>query len=202
LPPASAPASPKDAPRTSARLAANASPTRSTIQATPTGWRRSHRSAGPNSSGSPTPAWGGEWAGSRLLGGGPRQGSGSSVRVFLDRRDLALESVISGVGFVWISLDSLVRIETYQWVMRENRGIFFSRRFCPWGQCGGINSRILCRICIVCRPQTGFARQREDHQLRRGTCWLYYRLFFLYQFIQSRCQPLPVSKDRIEQDHI
>ncbi len=38
----------------------NASPTRSTIQATPTGWRRSRRSAGPSSSGSPTPAWGGE----------------------------------------------------------------------------------------------------------------------------------------------
>ena len=46
--------------RPSARPAAAASPTRSTTQATPTGWRRSRRSAGPSSSGSPTPAWGGE----------------------------------------------------------------------------------------------------------------------------------------------
>ncbi len=47
----------------SAKLAAGASPTPSTAPATPTGWRRSPPDAGPNSSGSPTPAWGGERSG-------------------------------------------------------------------------------------------------------------------------------------------
>src|ERR1700733_11826779 len=35
------------------------------------------------------------------------------------------------VGFVWISLDSLVRIETYQWVTRDFRWKFFYSRFSP-----------------------------------------------------------------------
>ena len=39
--------------------------------ATPTGWRRSRRSAGPNSSGSPTPAWGGEAIWLDPVGGAP-----------------------------------------------------------------------------------------------------------------------------------
>jgi hypothetical protein len=29
------------------------------------------------------------------------------------------------VGFIWISLDSLARNETYQWVMRKNRAKVF-----------------------------------------------------------------------------
>jgi hypothetical protein len=35
---------------------------------------------------------------------------------------------IMGVGFPWISLDSLVRIETFQWVTRDKRWKSFSRR--------------------------------------------------------------------------
>src|SRR6185437_133328 len=34
-----------------------------------------------------------------------------------------------GVGFPWISLDSLVRIVTYQWVTRDKRDKIFSRGF-------------------------------------------------------------------------
>jgi hypothetical protein len=33
------------------------------------------------------------------------------------------------VGFPWISLDSLVRIETFQWVTRPEAGKLFSRAF-------------------------------------------------------------------------
>src|ERR1700722_7848141 len=35
------------------------------------------------------------------------------------------------VGFSWISLDSLVRIETYQWVTRHKPNTKISARFCP-----------------------------------------------------------------------
>jgi hypothetical protein len=38
---------------------------------------------------------------------------------------------IMGIGLSWISLDSLVRIETFQWVTRPKAGKFFSRRFSP-----------------------------------------------------------------------
>jgi hypothetical protein len=41
-----------------------------------------------------------------------------SVWIFLDRRNFAPESPKTRVGFPWISLDSLVRIETFQWVTR------------------------------------------------------------------------------------
>jgi hypothetical protein len=34
------------------------------------------------------------------------------------------------LGFAWISLDSLVRIETYQWVMRDKRWNNFLRGLC------------------------------------------------------------------------
>jgi hypothetical protein len=34
-----------------------------------------------------------------------------------------------GVVFAWISLDSLVRIETYQWVMRDKARKSFLCRF-------------------------------------------------------------------------
>jgi hypothetical protein len=33
------------------------------------------------------------------------------------------------VGFPWISLDSLVRIKTYQWVIEHKRAKIFSLRF-------------------------------------------------------------------------
>jgi hypothetical protein len=38
-----------------------------------------------------------------------------------------------GVGIPWISLDSLVRIETYQWVTGDKPRKNFSGRFCPLG---------------------------------------------------------------------
>ena len=33
---------------------------------------------------------------------------------------------IMPIGFSWISLDSLVRIETFQWVTRDSLGVIFS----------------------------------------------------------------------------
>jgi hypothetical protein len=35
------------------------------------------------------------------------------------------------VGIPWISLDSLVRIEIFQWVTRHSAERFFFTRFCP-----------------------------------------------------------------------
>jgi hypothetical protein len=37
-----------------------------------------------------------------------------------------------GVGFPWISLDSLVRNDRYQWVTRDFRPKFFPRAFVAW----------------------------------------------------------------------
>jgi hypothetical protein len=54
-----------------------------------------------------------------------------------------------GVGIPWISLDSLVRIETFQWVTRESRGKFLppafvvgkqaSKQLAQESACGGTN---------------------------------------------------------------
>ena len=60
------------------------------------------------------------------LGGGRR-----SIWDFLARGCFALKTQIKRVGFPWISLDSLVRIETYQCVTRDFRSKVFSCRFCP-----------------------------------------------------------------------
>jgi hypothetical protein len=49
-----------------------------------------------------------------LLGSG--RAAGRSIWVFLARSCFPLKTFIQGFGFPWISLDSLVRIETYQWV--------------------------------------------------------------------------------------
>jgi hypothetical protein len=49
-----------------------------------------------------------------------------SIWVFSARRRFAEKDPDYGVGFPWISLDSLVRIETYQWVTRDK-----SRRIFP-----------------------------------------------------------------------
>jgi hypothetical protein len=58
----------------------------------------------------------------RLLPGSRRRRwSDRSVWVFLDRGRFALKTSIFGVGFSWISLDSLVRIESFQWVTLDFR---------------------------------------------------------------------------------
>jgi hypothetical protein len=44
---------------------------------------------------------------------------GRSVWVFLADHLFPVKTLFSPIGFVWISLDSLVRIETFQWVIRE-----------------------------------------------------------------------------------
>jgi hypothetical protein len=51
------------------------------------------------------------------------------VWVFFVRTFFALETPDFGVGKAWISLDSLVRIVTYQWVTRDFRLKFFRRPF-------------------------------------------------------------------------
>jgi hypothetical protein len=52
-----------------------------------------------------------------------------SVWVFLVRAVSLRKPPIMRVGFPWISLDSLVRIETYQWVTRDFQQKFFPRAF-------------------------------------------------------------------------
>jgi hypothetical protein len=46
---------------------------------------------------------------------------------FLGSWLFGFEKPVLGVVFPWISLDSLVRIESYQWVTRENRRRIFLR---------------------------------------------------------------------------
>jgi hypothetical protein len=51
------------------------------------------------------------------------------ILVFLERRRFAAKPPIMRVGFPWISLDSLVRIETFQWVTRIKAETFFPTAF-------------------------------------------------------------------------
>jgi hypothetical protein len=60
---------------------------------------------------------------------GPRRCSSRSVWVFLARDRFAAKPPAMGVGLSWISLDSLVLIETYQWVTRVEAGKHLSRAF-------------------------------------------------------------------------
>src|SRR4029077_10968842 len=60
-----------------------------------------------------------------LLGGGPRHRSGRSVWVFLAPGRFAAKTP----AHEWLSLDSLVRIDTFQWVTRLEAGIIFPRAF-------------------------------------------------------------------------
>jgi hypothetical protein len=53
------------------------------------------------------------------------------VWIFLARGCFALKTQIQEVVFPWISLDSLVRIETYQWVTRDFRRKIFRGPFAP-----------------------------------------------------------------------
>ena len=52
--------------------------------------------------------------------------SGRSVWVFLGMAVLPRNLPNMPIGFSWISLDSLVRIETFQWVTRQKRAKVFS----------------------------------------------------------------------------
>ena len=50
---------------------------------------------------------------------------------------LALKTFEKGVGKAWISLDSLVRNETYQWVTRDFREKISRCPLAPWGRRSG-----------------------------------------------------------------
>ena len=62
----------------------------------------------------------------------PPRRRGGSVWVFLVRGCFAWKSPLPGVGFPLISLESLVRIETYQRVTPDFRWKNFSWPFAPW----------------------------------------------------------------------
>ena len=64
-----------------------------------------------------------------VLGGGRRSESGRSDWVFLARGRFAPKAPLLSDGLSWISLDSLVRIETFQWVTRLEAGKLYSRAF-------------------------------------------------------------------------
>jgi hypothetical protein len=61
--------------------------------------------------------------------GGARDLGGRSVWIFLARAVSLRKPRFKGVGLPWISLDSLVRIETYQWVTRDFVNKFFLSLF-------------------------------------------------------------------------
>jgi hypothetical protein len=67
----------------------------------------------------------------------------SIVWVFLAPGCFATMTPIMTVGFPFISLDSLVRIYTYQWVTRRKPSKVFLGTSGRGGQCGGINTDIL-----------------------------------------------------------
>src|SRR6185437_2841540 len=114
LPPASGLASLKAARPRIAPPAAAASPTQSISPATPAAWPRSRPSAGPNSSGSPTPAWGVE-------AGGPPPAPVLPARPF---PALPAGSSSRPAG--------LAPTEPFQRVGRQNLSVFpFSVRFAP-----------------------------------------------------------------------
>jgi hypothetical protein len=46
-------------------------------------------------------------------------------------RLFGVKTQFMAIGFPWISLDSLVRIETFQWVTRQKAWTFFPRGFSP-----------------------------------------------------------------------
>jgi hypothetical protein len=52
-----------------------------------------------------------------------------SIWVFLEPGRLRTKPPVLGVGLSWISLDSLVRIETFQWVTRDLSRFFFRYAF-------------------------------------------------------------------------
>lgn len=73
------------------------------------------------------------------LGAGAVQ-VGPAIWVFLACPCFAAKPPPMRVGFIWISLDSLVRIETFQWVTREFHHKNFSLAF-PHGSPRAIESR-------------------------------------------------------------
>src|SRR5271154_6885330 len=62
-------------------------------------------------------------------GSRPRPWSGRSVWAFLAPGRFAAKAPLMRVGLSWISLDSLVRIETFQWVTWLEAGKLFSPPF-------------------------------------------------------------------------
>jgi hypothetical protein len=64
-----------------------------------------------------------------LLGGWFSIQSADLILVFLERRRFVAKPQILRVGFAWISLDSLVRIETFQWLTRINARRIFPPAF-------------------------------------------------------------------------
>jgi hypothetical protein len=85
------------------------------------------------------PAWGGESVWLEL----PRQRTGRRVWIFLAGGGSAAKSPIISLGFVWISLDSLVRNETYQWVTSEKPVKFFLVASSFGGRSAGTDAAIL-----------------------------------------------------------
>jgi hypothetical protein len=83
-------------------------------------------------------------AGSATAGRGGEAfvGRHRSVWVFLGRPHSVRKPLFMRVGFPWISLDSLVRIETYQWVARD-----FPRKFFR-------------KPCLGARSRNGLLRSR------------------------------------------
>jgi hypothetical protein len=82
----------------------------------------------------------------------------------LARRLFALETLILRVGKAWISLDSLVRNETYQWVTRVFPEFFFLTAF-------------------VVEKDPSERRPRSDMRKKRSCSWS--QLTLISDFLQD-----------------
>ena len=83
----------------------------------------------------------------------------------------ARKPLFMGVGIPWISLDSLVRIETYQWVARD-----FPRKF-------------FLEPCLGARGRNGLLRSRPFGRARLFMGQAY----FNFGFSAINCRPTPSS---------
>jgi hypothetical protein len=119
------------------------------------------------------------------LGSGPRRWSGRSVWVFLARGRFAAKTPAREC---WISLDFLVRIETFQWVTRLLAGRIFPRAFsaragtgacdrgdakaqdCSWGKLNSISDflqEIVVRAVPFRPPRFNIDSLSEPNERRR-----------------------------------
>src|SRR3984957_18039397 len=89
----------------------------------------------------PCPEWRRRASRRTLARAAPRDLGRRSIWVFLALAVLRRKPLFEAIGLSWISLDSLVRIETFQWVTRDFREKFFPRTFSLSGGTPGNENR-------------------------------------------------------------
>ena len=119
--------------------------------------------------------------------------SSRSVWVFLAPRCFAAKAPLMTVGFPWISLDSLARIEIFQWVTRPEAEIIFPRAFslgsaeagaggrghaeapdCSWGKLTLVSDFLQPIVVRAVGAKSRFRRPstaRRTKRMRGPWCW-------------------------------